>query len=124
MSNALLAFVLLVTTPVGINTVRAAIVSEKPPLATIRFVGKAEGMLLFDVTFNYGTIGRFRIVDEYGNTLFDEKVQSLIPVKRFKIAAEGISKLHFESISKANVQRKTFVVTYQLEEKFKVTEVQ
>jgi hypothetical protein len=124
MSNALFAFVLLVTTPFGINTVRAAIVSEKPPLASIRYVGKAEDMLLFDVALNFKTIGSFRIIDEYGNILFYEKVKSLTAVRRFKIPAEGIRELNFESNSKKEFQLKTFVVTNQLEEKFNVTEVQ
>lgn len=124
MSKSFLVLVLLVTMPASINTLRAAILHEKQPAVSIQYVGKADDMLLFDVGFNYDNAGRFRIIDEYGYTLYDEKLQSLNGVKRFKIKTEGTRKIHFEAITKEGVQRKTFVIAFHLEEKLTVTEVQ
>lgn len=124
MSKSFFILTLLVSFPAGINTLQATIAKEKQPLTVIRFVGKADEMLLFDISFNFSATGRFSIMDEYGAILFDEKVQQFVGTKRFKISAEGIRKLHFESMTKEEVQRKTFVVAYYLEEKLTVTEVQ
>ncbi|WP_148661267.1 hypothetical protein [Flavisolibacter tropicus] len=124
MSKFFLSLFLMVTVPASINTLQAAILHEKQPPLSIRYVGKVEDMLLFDVNFDNDNAGRFRIIDEFGNTLFDEKVQSLVGVKRFKIKTEGARKIHFETTTKEGIQRKTFVIAFHVEEKLTVTEVE
>jgi hypothetical protein len=121
-SKALLLVFLLLSVP-GVNKLMAAPNDEKRPLSTVQYVGKEAGAFVFDVRFGYGTVGRFRIVDEFGNVLFDEKVQPIAMAKRFKISADDATRFHFESITKEGTQRKTFVIAVQVEEKINVVEV-
>lgn len=123
MSKVVLVVALLFTTLSGANSVQAATTADEQPLASVRYIGKQADHLIFDVYFNYGSEGRFRILDEKGNVLFDEKVQPRASAKRFKIAIQLAEKIHFESITKAQNQRKTFTVAYQVEEKIQVSEV-
>ena len=123
MSKFVLVVALFFTTLSGTNAVQAAAPANEQPLASIRYIGKQADLLVFNVHFNYSTEGRFRILDEYGNVLFEEKVQPNATVKRFKIASRLTSTLHFESLTRGQNQRKTFAVAYQVEEKIHVSEV-
>ena len=123
MSKIVLVVTLLWTSLSGMNALQAAMLPEEQPLAAVRYMGKEADLLVFNVHFNYRTEGRFRILDEYGDVLFDEKVQPNAMVKRFKIASRLTSKLHFESHTRGQNQRKTFTVAYEVEERIHVSEM-
>lgn len=118
MSKVVLVVALFLTTFSGLHARQPVKVTKEQPLTSIRYIGKEDDLLIFDVRFSYNTEGRFRILDEYGNVLFDEKVQPRFTAKRFKIATQTSSKIHFESVTREQSQRKTFTVVFQIEERF------
>jgi len=123
MSKVVLVAAFLLATLSGTQALQAASTTIEQPLASVRYMGKEGDLLIFDVHFRYGTQGRFRILDENHNVLFEDKVQPGGSAKRFKIIAQVAEKIHFESTTKEQSQRNTFAVAYQVEEKIKVSEV-
>jgi hypothetical protein len=116
--KALLLFVLVNTLAVNLQATER--VDKQPTL--IRYIGKDGNMLVFEVALTYENGQSFQIRDENGNVLFNERITANLPARRFKIAAEGIKKLHFETSKKEVVERKTFTIDYRIEERLSVTE--
>ena len=90
-------------------------------LNKIQFIGADDDYLVFDLRF-FVLPARgctLRIIDDAGNTMFEEAVSGSSYSKRYKIVREGMKRLSFKAIGKGFSFYQAF--TIRTEEKIIVT---
>ena len=87
----------------------------------VQFMGVEDGYLLFDLRFfELPAKGcTLRIIDDAGNTLFEETVPGSSFMRRYKLTKEGMSRVSFKATGKGFTFNQFF--TIKTEEKLIVT---
>lgn len=88
----------------------------------IKFVGKEDEMLVFHAQLEnlHGKDAVISILDDNGNTLFEEKISTSSFLRKYKIVLQDIGKLTFRISGKQILYNQTFTINYRLEEKLEV----
>ncbi len=91
----------------------------------ISFVKMEGDMLVFDLNLkNLPAKGsRLHIMDEAGNTLFDQVIRSVTHNKRYKIERNNISKIVFEVSSGKSLLNRSFSINTYVEERVEVAKL-
>lgn len=91
----------------------------------IKFIGKEDEMLVFHAQLEnlYGKDAIISILDDNGNTLFEERIATNNFLRKYKIVLQDIYKLTFRISGKQILYNQTFTINYRLEEKLDVKKV-
>lgn len=82
-------------------------------------------MLVFHAQLEnlYGKDAIISILDDNGNTLFEERIATNNFLRKYKIVLQDIYKLTFRISGKQILYNQTFTINYRLEEKLDVKKV-
>ncbi len=91
----------------------------------ISFVSMQGDMLVFDLDLKNLPLNgsRLHIMDEAGNTLFEEGIKTATYNKRYKIERNNISKIVFEVSSGRSLLSRTFSINSRIEERVEVAKL-
>jgi hypothetical protein len=117
-----LAAVLFLGAPSFMQVHSQGLMASNSAVSKIQFVGMEGEMLVFDLQLsNLPAKGSWiRVTDDEKNILFEQRINSTIYAKRYKIIRENIKGLHFEVISKETILKESFQLRYKVEEKMEV----
>lgn len=99
--------------------------NPKEVVSKITYSGVQGQMILFDIeATKLPTKSILRILNEEGIIIYEERIDATQLVKRYKIALEGLRKVHFEIVNKQVLFRQSFDIQTRVEEKLIVTATQ
>jgi uncharacterized lipoprotein YajG len=98
-----------------------SISAEQKQHAEVTYMGIQDGLMVFSVNMaDIPAKSYIRISDEEGTFLFEEKLNSALSSKRYKINPAGFSKIRFDIYNKSFAVSQSFQVQVQVEEKLLV----
>ena len=120
--KAALIICVLSTTTVRSLSAQQTLATTNSATAPIRYMGSQDGLLVFEVNLTLPANKRtdLRILDGFGNAIFEERLTGTTHKKRYKITGENGRRISFQVITGQSTIRQSFDINYKVAETWEV----